>query len=88
MLVLPTRRPIPDPQWLHGTYVGVRRSQTEESTHVNGIGGVTGLRSAPLLKRIEIPHGVPVVLPLLLEDDVQAVQHGVLPARVAGSSRW
>jgi hypothetical protein len=43
-------------------------------------------RSAePLLEHREVPDRVPMVLPLLLEDHVQALQHGVVLARVAGA---
>jgi ubiquinone/menaquinone biosynthesis C-methylase UbiE len=41
-------------------------------------------RSAgPFLEHLEVPDRVPVVLPLLLEDHVQALQHGVVFPRVA-----
>ena len=45
-----------------------------------------GERSAgPFLKHLKVPDRVPVVLPLLLEDHVQALQHGVVFPRVAGA---
>ena len=45
------------------------------------------LSAGPLLQYMEVPDRVPMVLPLLFEDHVQALQHGGVLPRVSGALR-
>jgi hypothetical protein len=68
-------------------HVSAQVGQSGGHTVCEGHGARSCCGSAePLLKHLKVPDRVPMVLPLLLEDHVQALQHGVVFPRVAGAA--